>query len=175
MKMRKTVGILLFAPLFALWSCEKNGEFSTTYNITARVQFENGGDSFLALNAKAYVYYGDTTQWRVASWEDACEGIVTSKEDGTRLEPVFEAEPDNDYRMVMGPLAQEQIMLLVCYTQPADVAGAKMYAWRNARIIDDLPNVYVDLTFKPWREVRYYSESRWAMYNDRWIAEPDTD
>ena len=171
--MNRLIGILSVCAVLIFSSCEKDGVLSTTYNITPWLQFENGGASFFVSNVKAYAYYGDTAYWKVDSWDDALAGIVTNKEDGSKLAPVYEATPDADYMMSMGPLTQEQLMLLVCYTAPDEVGGAKMYAWRNAKIIENLPQIYVDLVFKPWRENYYYSDSRWAMYNDKWLVAGD--
>ena len=165
--MRQLIYMLLSACFFA--SCA-DSEIRTDYIITPYVQLEEAGDNSVPLPAehvKAYGYYVDSTYWQVNSWDDAVAGILTSKSDDqqTRL-PDFTAEPDENGRLIIGPLTRLDFMLLVCCTDPSSVGGGKMYAYRNAETLENLPNIYVDLIFKPWRMDNRKIEAKWMFVND---------
>lgn len=155
-----------------LVSCGKS-EIRTDFIITPYVQLQENVVRELTPHVKAYAYYGDTTYWKVMSWEDASNGILTSKSDETQTKsPDFTAEPDSRGRLVLGPVTQLKLMLLVCQTDPDAVGGVKMYAWRNAATLDDLPQVSVNLTFKPWRQDARKSEGRWLYVSEHPPVEP---
>lgn len=167
LNMKKLFYILLSVWFFA--SCE-DSEIRTDYIITPYVQFEDKGGNSVpvpAQHVKAYGYYVDSTYWQVNSWNDAVDGILTRKSDGTQTKaPDFTAELDEHGRLTVGPLTRLEFMLLVCYTDPASVGGGEMYAYRNAKTLENLPYIYVDVIFKPWRMDKRKSEAKWMFVND---------
>lgn len=159
--MKKIFCLLFAAGLLA--SC-KDSKTETDYIITPFIQLEQELGREDAVNVKAYAYYGDTTYWKIMSWEDAVDGVITNKSDEDRTRtPDFAAELNENGQLVLGPITQMDFMVLVCHTEPDDADGVRMYAWRNAKTIEDLPQITVNLTFKPWRTANYVREARWLF------------
>ncbi len=169
--MKKLVYILLCVCVLA--ACE-DGEVSTNYVVTPYVQFVDKGHQMPEPDVRAYGYYGDTTQWRVASYDDALIGLLTSRSDETVTKlPDFTADPDAEGKLTLGPFTRYEFMVLMCQTNPEAVDDVKMYAWRNAATVEDLPQLSVHVTFKPWRTTRYKSEGKWLYVNEMPPAEPE--
>ncbi len=169
--MKKLACILFAGCLFA--SCH-DSEIRTDYHIAPYIQLEQNGERMLVEDVKAYAYYGDTTYWAVPSWDKAVDGIIVSKADADRTRtPDFTAVPDENGMLSLGPLTRVDLMLLVCHTVPESAGGVKMYAWRNATIAENISNISVNLTFRPWRTESRRIESRWTFISEREPEQPE--
>lgn len=155
--------IYLFLTACVLCSC-KDAEVRTNFVVFPYIQLTRESQRELTPDVKAYAYYGDTTSWRVASWQDALIGKLTSKTDETQTRlPDFTAEPDEVGKLVLGPIVQKDFIVLVCHTDPDAAADVEMYAWRNAETTENLSLINVSMMFKPWRTETRWVESRWAF------------
>lgn len=122
----------------------------------------------------AYAYALDTLEWRIASYDDAAAGIVTSKTDPgeTRNEPTYRAVPSTDpasqYWLQM--TATEEVLMVVA-VDPAD----KLYAYTKQKMVPGGAPVDAAVTFTPWRSGRNYASGPWRMVNDFYVdpGQPD--
>lgn len=130
------------------------------YFITPLAQQEQGGDSTALTNVKAYAYDVDTTSWRIASYNDALNGVITFKTDITKTlsTPTFTAyDRDGKQRMeVTGD------MLMVVVVDKA----SKLYGYTQKIVDVDAEPVTDSLVFRPWSELYINEQGQWCVVND---------
>lgn len=115
----------------------------------------------LATGVTAHAFYADTTEWKVASFEDARAGIITNRIDETiTMEPVVTGAQDENGAISLGPLTRLRLMLVICYEDDPE----KIYGWRNAQTAENLESITVIVTADPYQQTQY-KNSQWAMIN----------
>lgn len=164
--MRKQHLILLIASLLvcSLSSCLKGDtDGKTTYVLKPLVQTTSGSLNEPLQDIIAYAFDADTTEWGVASYDDAVAGILTHKERPSEQlgTPIATAEPYTEEgltdRFVM-TLPDRPVMVLV-----VDHIN-RLYAYTNQALQPNMASLFVTLIFKPWKEVTAYKEG-WSFYN----------
>lgn len=54
----------------------------------------------------------------------------------------------------------------------------KLYCWRMTEVVENLPDLYVSITWRPWSAQKRYTEGAWRMNNEAYVApepeEPET-
>ncbi|MBR2331090.1 MAG: hypothetical protein IKA38_01220, partial [Alistipes sp.] len=106
--------------------CFKSTVGYTIFRTAVFIQSTDKGDYVKARDLYTYAYYVDTTDWKVASYEDACNKIITNKLTGERREmpDVYgEMNPSNEYQLTMVINRPMTMMILV---DPEN----KVYAYR---------------------------------------------
>ncbi len=117
----------------------------------------------------AYAYYVDTTEWRVASYEDAAEGRITNKLTGEMLDApdvrgAFNSSQEYQVSLV---LTGEVSMIVVVNPEQ------KLYAYRRYELPVNLPQVDTKLYMAAWRPT--HTSSGWVVVNRFYSPEePDT-
>ena len=141
----------------ALFSCKKV-TFDTAFTIVPTVQRANNGAEVRRDSVVAWGIDGDTTTWRVASFDDALNGVFTNKLTGTSRNADRTATLSADSTLTF-QLGREWSMVVVC-----DYADS-IYAFRNVQIGANTPTMRVLLKFRPWKlPTAYpYDELRWRM------------
>ncbi len=136
-------------------------------------QLEEGGavtDYPVSSSAiKAYAFVADTTLWRIASYEDAANGVITSKSDGEqrRDTPNFTAYPeDGAYRMTVN---NATLMLVVVDRT------RQMYAYCQQAVDLEGAAPTFRVTFQPWRETYLYVEEGWRVVDDTYKPEEEEE
>lgn len=164
MRLRFWTILLLSALACSLSSCLKGDtDGKTTYVIKPLVQRTSGDRNEPLADIIAYAFKADTTEWGVASYEDAVAGILTHKEHPNEQlgTPIATAEPYGveglENRFVM-TLPDYPVMLLV-----VDHIN-RLYAYTNQNLQPNMGSLFVTLIFKPWKEVTAYKEG-WSFYN----------
>ena len=76
------------AILLPLVGCFKSVVTYTRFDIAVYRQLTPDGDFLRARNLDTYAYYVDTTEWFIASYDDAAAGRITNKATGCCLEQV---------------------------------------------------------------------------------------
>ena len=124
--------------------------------VDAQAQSEEGGPSEPLSQPKIYAYAADTVAWRIASYDDAVNGVLTSKSSGqTRTSPDFPAYPVPESSFYSLEATASPIMLVV-----VDRAH-RTYAYTKAEV--DLSGTSVDFSvlFRPWLQ-------QWIVETDGW-------
>ena len=164
--MRKYYLLLLITSLIAcsLSSCLKGDtDGKTAYVIKPLMQATSGSLNEPLNDIIAYAFDADTTEWTVASYDDAIAGILTHKERPSEQlgTPIATAEPYTveglTDRFVM-TLPDRPVMVLV-----VDHIN-RLYAYTNQKLEPNMGSLFVTLIFKPWKEVTAYKEG-WSFYN----------
>ncbi len=132
-------------------------------------QIVDGGELSEISSLKAYAFAADTMQWRVASYDDAFGGKITSKTDSslTRNNPNFTAYKESDSHLYKMQVSSPDIMVVV-----VDRIN-RLFAYTQKRIDLDADPVTLDLTFRVWREEYIYDVDGWVFVDENSI--PDTE
>ena len=136
--------------------------------VDARVQPTEGGDSEAAASPKIYAYGADTAAWYIASYDDAVDGVITSKTSGQRrTTPDFPAYPLPDSELYGLEATSSPLMLVVVDRTH------RMYAYTKAEVdlAGDSPTFA--LLFRPWQQLWIVEEEGWCFVSDRYA--PDSD
>lgn len=130
------------------------------YAITAKQVLVEGGDEQNVPGMIAYAFVGDTLDWKVASYEDARAGRLTSRTDeGVKLDyhtgPVVFRQ--NEERVVFNLTERDIIFVLCDPVQP-------MYGYGNANIQDNPATGSGKFTFRP-----YLPNETYTAENGKWV------
>lgn len=143
---------------------------SVDYLLNPTVQLADHGEITPQAGVKAYAYAVDTTDWRIASYEDALAGILTSKEDPAEqlAEPDYTAEAVGDQlRMTV-----TDDLLMVVAVDPA----TRIYGYAKQTPVPGGAPVETTVTFCPWRSEYLYVNGSWRMVDESKRPEtPDPD
>ncbi len=117
----------------------------------------------------AFAYNVDTTEWMVASYEDALEMKIVNKTTGeVKSEPAAIAEPFTEsigggkYWVEM-TLKKPTVMLVVIDPE------LKVYGYRKQTIGENLPSTYETVIFYTSKKGTRYKAGAWVMCNDFYI------
>lgn len=154
--------------------CLKDEEGANRYLIKPLAQYTSGDTGEAIGDFVAYSFAADTTDWGVASYEDAVQGLLTKKQgastQATTPPTIFgtselftnEGEPDR-YNL---PLPETTTMILAVDRQN------KLYGYTKQEFKPGIGTLYVTLIFKPWKESRAFKEGMWSFYNDFYAPLP---
>lgn len=163
-------GKILFAlAALLLTGCFKEVTYKTNYVVRPLVQTASGNESTPLTDAVAHAFHVDTALYTVASYADAVAGVVTLKSDRTQKisTPAVSSEPYTQegttgwIHMQLNKTSQ-----LVVVADQTD----RLYAVTQQKLGFNLKNLYVELTFKPWKEGTLYTDGRWLIYNEFYTA-----
>jgi len=153
------IGLLAVAAAAGLtfFSCKKV-TYDATFTITPTVQRVNNGVEEPRDSVVAYGFDGDTTTWKIKTFEDALNGVFTNDVSGERRSYARRADMDGGTRLTM-QIASRFSVVVVC-----DYADS-IYAWRNVQIGGNLPLLTTLVKFRPWKPAAAYpyDEIRWRM------------
>lgn len=122
--------------------------------IDAQAQVAEGAASEPLSQPKIYAYAVDTTAWRIASYDDAVNSVLTSKTSGqTRTSPDFPAYPVSQSDLYSMEVTASPIMLVVVDRTH------RTYAYTKAEVDLASESISFSVLFRPWME--------------QWIAEVD--
>lgn len=146
--MRKGLTIIIATLLSTLLcGCFKEVINYTLFRTAIYEQATTDGSYTRVTEAEVYAFYADTTEWKIASWEDALEHRITNKLTGEVLtDPdVFGSfNPSDDYQssiMLEAPVS----MIVMVFPQ------SEMYAYRNYDLPENLAQVDTKLYVAQWR------------------------
>lgn len=162
----KGIRTILLAGI-AVWTagCFKETSVKTNYVLKPLTQTLST-DPYVALEGvKAYAFDADTTLYTVASYEDALNGVISRK--GQPSEQIANAVATSE------PYEQEGAtgwvhMALSAPTQMVVAVDTqhRLYAYTQQELEVNLPNLYVVLPFKTWKEGYSYKDGNWSFYNE---------
>lgn len=159
MKRFLSVIIVASAVLMLSWGCFKTVVAYTIFRIAVYEQVEQNGDITKSEELLSYAYYVDTTEWKVASWEDALLFRITNKTTGEVKDVpdrIGDFASGDEYQVSM-ELNKKISMLVVVNPE------LRMYAYRNYELPVNLERVDTKLYFSPWK--RDHKASGWQIMN----------
>lgn len=160
--------IVLAAVAVATTGCFKKVTMDCRYHVRPYYQAESGGIAMQGEGMIAYAFAADTTQWTVASYDDALNGVLTSKTSGEKRSDAMERVEQSDSTVVL-QLTVTPVTIVV--VDPIN----KLFGWRMTEVAENLPDLYVSITFRPWSVKKRYVEGPWRMNNEAYVApEPET-
>lgn len=162
-----TVAVAVAVVAVAATGCFKSVVAYTRYTMAIYNQTEESGAYSRARDIESYAFYVDTTEWRVASYEDALNRTITNKTTGEQLsvpDVLGEFNSSKEYSMSM-VLQQEISMIVVVNPEP------KLYAYRSYELPVNLESVQTKLYMCSWR--RTYTSSGWVVVNQFYVEPPE--
>ena len=160
MNMKRSLHITTLAVVaLALVGCFKDVVKYTSYNTAVYSQTEDNSPITIAQNIEAYAYYVDTTDWRIASYEDAVARRITSKLSGKTLdEPDVVGTYDAESAFPSSLLLEQPTSMLVIVNH-----DLQMYAYRKYILPVNLAKVDTKLYMQRWRKSG--TTSGWMVVN----------
>lgn len=147
--------------------CFKSVVAYTRYTMAIYNQTSETGSYSRARQIDSYAFYVDTTEWRVASYEDAVNRTITHKTTGEQrsVPDVLGAfNSSKEYSMSV-VLQQERSMIVVVNPE------LKLYAYRSYELPENLESVATKLYMCSWR--RTYASSGWVVVNQFYVEPPE--
>lgn len=159
--------IVLAAVAVATTSCFKKVTMDCRYHVRPYYQAESGGVAVQGEGTIAYAFAADTSQWTIATYDDALNGVLTSKTSGEKRTDVMDRAEQSDSTVVLQLTATPATIVVV------DTVN-KLFGWRMTDVVENLPDLYVSVTFRPWSVKKRYAEGAWRMNNEAYVApEPE--
>lgn len=162
--------------VIACWGCSKSVTFDTVYVLRPYVQDSTGAEMRTLPGVRAYAFDADTTQWCVASYEDALAGVLTMRyaPDSKRSDPVAVATPypASDTIPASVNWVQMRVQLSSALIVAVDTVN-RLYGYRQQEFHQNLSPYILSVAFRPWKEGNAYSDGDWWMFNDFYVPEPD--
>lgn len=159
--------IVLAAVAVATTSCFKKVTMDCRYHVRPYYQAESGGVAVQGEGTIAYAFAADTSQWTIATYDDALNGVLTSKTSGEKRTDAMDRAEQGDSTVVLQLTATPATIVVV------DTVN-KLFGWRMTDVVENLPDLYVSVTFRPWSVKKQYVEGAWRMNNEAYVApEPE--
>ncbi|MDE6374606.1 MAG: hypothetical protein K2L09_02500 [Alistipes sp.] len=136
--------------------------------VEARAQEVEEGAAEALQSPKIYAYGVDTASWYIASYDDAVNGVITSRSSGqTRTSPDFPAYAVPDSESYSMEVTSSPIMLVVVDRTH------RMYAYTEADVDLAGASPTFSVLFRPWLEQWISIEEGWRIVDD--LHAPDSD
>lgn len=163
--------MLCLTLISALASCSKSVSYDTNYVLKPLVQAFSGGVNEPLVGVRAYAFAADTTEWTVATYQDALDGVLTSRVVPSQKfsEPLASSTPfelEGTVGWVQMSVSAPSLMILVVDTTN------KLYAFTQQHFVENLPSLYVTIIFKLWKEGLSYKDGNWIFHNDFYTPPP---
>ena len=149
--------------------CHKT-DFNLEYVVTPYIQDTAKAADRLATGVIGYAFYVDTNSYYAASYEEVAMGMLAALQEGNPSKSFdMRAVQGEDGKLRFDPIVRGPVMVTLCDTVH------RLYAWRQIPVIADLPQVVVNIRFRPWRTDTTYVEARWTMVNGTAYPEADSE
>ena len=181
-EMQKNIGSLYVTLIFKPWkeaTAWKEGWsfynpfYSPTREIESFVevaaQTREGSATETIPNVKVMAFAADTTEWRIASYDDAVGGMLTSKQDAnvTRSNPEFNGYETNTKGTFRMQVAASPLMVVVVDRTH------RMYAYSKQTVdLQSESSPTFSVLFRTWLTSWISEENGWRVVNPEY--EPET-
>lgn len=157
--------IVAVAAAALLAGCFKDVSYKTNYILKPLVQELSNDPNLPFEGLKAYAFDVDTAFYTVASYEDALNGVIALKDNHAEQisTPTATAEPyafEGSVGWMQMPLSSPTQMIVA--VDPTN----RLYGYTQQDLGENLPNLYVTVIFKPWKEGNTYKDGNWRFFND---------
>ena len=129
-----------------MWGCFKDVVDYTIYKTAIYEQTSNDVNFKHATDVDTYAYWVDTTEWKIASWEDAVACRITNKTTGEQLDSpdAFGSfNPSEEYQSTIR--LDRTAMIVMLFPQ------YKVYAYRKYELPENLAEALTKLYVGMWR------------------------
>ncbi len=168
--------VLAACAALSCWGCSKRVAYDTLYVLRPYVQDSTGFEMRSLPGVRAYAFQADTTQWCVASYDEALAGTISMRyaPDTKRSDPVAVATayPASDTIPASVNWVQMRIQLSSALIVAVDTEH-KLYAYRQQEFHENLSPYILSVAFRPWKEGTSYRDGDWWMFNDFYVPEPE--
>lgn len=158
--MRKAL-IIITATLLStlLCGCFKEVISYTLFRTAIYEQTTSDGSYIHSTDAEVYAFYADTTEWKIASWEDALAHRITNKLTGeVKSDPdVFGSFNSSDEYQSSILLEAPMSMIVMVFPQ------SQIYAYRNYPMPENLAQVDTKFYVAQWRPSHNFAG--WRVVN----------
>ena len=142
-----------------MWGCFKDVVDYTNYHTAIYLQTSTDGNFTPAADVETYAFWVDTTQWRIASWEDAAAHRITNKLTGETLDTpdvygTFNAS--EEYQSSIHLDKKISMIVMVC-------PESQIYAYRKYELPENLAEVLTKLYIATWKPS--HSMAGWRIVN----------
>lgn len=162
----KRIGYILLTGLGLLASgCFKDTSIRTNYILKPLSQALSTDPYTPFEGLKAYSFDADTALYTVSSYEDALNGVISQKgRPSERITtPVSTSAPyEREGTTGWVSLELRSPTQMVVAVDPVH----RLYAYTQQEVEVNLPNLYVALTFRTWKEGNSYKDGNWSYYNE---------
>lgn len=162
----KHIGYILLTGLGLLASgCFKDTSIRTNYILKPLSQALSTDPYTPFEGLKAYSFDADTALYTVSSYEDALNGVISLKgRPSERITtPVSTSAPyEREGTTGWVSLELRSPTQMVVAVDPVH----RLYAYTQQEVEVNLPNLYVALTFRTWKEGNSYKDGNWSYYNE---------
>lgn len=175
MKMNKLLKTIIVAAMctVCLGGCLKGYDGSVVYVLKPLIS-DGSANEPMERYITACAFYADTTQWTVASYDDALAMRLTDKLTGQTMEEpaavadaFVESVAEGNCSVSMR-LRPTTVMLVV--VDPV----LRVYGYREQTLPEGLTSVFETVIFYTSRNARRYKAGQWMMCNDFYVApQPD--
>ncbi len=150
----KKIYIALLA-IVGLSSCFKETAYQTNCIIDTRQQVVSGDEYIPLTGAIAYSFAGTTSQWGIASFDDALNGVATAVAGGATQAALTTSVESGEGRLSLQLEGEEMIIVVV---DPE----SESYAIRDYELPQNLTQLDVTLPFLPWKATTY-NVGKWSF------------
>lgn len=183
LEMQENIGSLFVTLIFKTWkegaSWSEGWSFYNSYYTPAKevesfvkvaAEPAEGAATEVIPSVKVMAFAADTTEWRIASYDDAVGGMLTSKQDEqiTRSNPEYNGYETNEagtYRLKVG--ASPLMVVVVDRTH-------RMYAYSKQTLdLDSDLSPTFSVLFRPWLTTWISEQDGWRVVNPEY--EPETE
>lgn len=162
----KRIGYILLTGLGLLASgCFKDTSIRTNYILKPLSQALSTDPYTPFEGLKAYSFDADTALYTVSNYEDALNGVISLKgRPSERITtPVSTSAPyEREGTTGWVSLELRSPTQMVVAVDPVH----RLYAYTQQEVEVNLPNLYVALTFRTWKEGNSYKDGNWSYYNE---------
>ena len=161
---------LLLVAIIALHSCFKDTVSYTRFNLAVYDQTDSEAAFAHTEELDSYAFYADTTDWYIASWEDAVSRRITNKTTGEVLaDPASIGEFNSSERYQSSLFVNKPISMLVVVNN-----ALQRYAYRKYELPENLSEVFAKLYMAAWRPT--HTSSGWTVVNPFYTTtQPDDE
>ena len=141
-----------------LTGCDQNYTMDCDFVVVPYLQSDKNGRETIAEDIIGYYFYAGTSDYEVASYEQAMAGVLLSKKG--LPEKVADGKAivsGNDGSLRFNHLTQAKAVLVLCDTRE------KIYCWREAVMEPGIPEVFTRLRIRTWRTGETYREAGWTV------------
>lgn len=138
--------------------------------VDAQAQDAEGAAGAPLQSSKVYAYAADTTAWRIASYDDAVAGIITSKTSGqTRTSPDFPAYPVPESDLFSMEVSASPLMLVVVDR------SHRIYAYTESKVDLAGASPTFSVLFRPWVDEWIVLRDGWCFVDERFAPQDDEE
>lgn len=169
MKLRKILGAALLLAALLGTGCFKEIGYNTFYVLMPWVKSGTERPVPIYNDVLLYAFVADTAQWDVLSYQDAVDGVITSRTTGEKMQPVAQGEPyviDGNENWLAMQIDGPRLFILAVDTQN------RLYGFMEQLNGGNVPQLYVSVTFFPKEKKTRYKSGRWLMCNDFYVPDP---